>query len=759
MKINVNKTISKAASYKRKGELDEARKLYEAVLHSYPNNIRAQEGLAGLNKPTQQQLDSLIALYNKRLWSDVVEEAHLLVTDFPSSFIVWNILGAAHKAIGQLERAENAFLRASAVNPNFSDAHNNLGVLLKDQGKLDAAIAAHERAMALKPDNADAYNNMGNALKDQGKLDAAIAAYEHALALKPDCADAYNNMGNALKDQGKLDAAIAAYERALALKPDNADAYNNMGVTLQEQGKLDAAIAAYERAMALKPHYGQANYNLGNILIVYGEAQRARSLFSTAVEKFPFDAKYRLAALCNTLPIVWNAAIEPNPLHAFDQSLVAFVNWACDDEAKVSLEENVGAVQPFRLAYYPENMATRLNEYGKAITLDKSFERLPSTSRADKNSIKIGIITSHLTNHSVFNVLLKGIITHLNREKFSIYLYAIDANQGSSIKLDTLNIKSIYQIKNTSQKYDLRKRILDDDLDFLLYPEIGMDPTTTWLAPQRLAPTQAATWGHPITTGLPNIDYFFSGELIESHTSSKHYSESLVKFPGTGCVTQWPNLVPRKSSWEENELPKDRITFIIPQTPFKFHPSNDVMILRVSKAVPNSIFLIPDNKEYPNATFKLLDRLKVLFAKHDVLFEGRFVVFPWLKSEEFLSLLHAADIYLDLPSFSGYTTAWQGINCGLPIVTLEGDFMRQRLAAGLLRKIGLSETIANSIEEFVDITQKLVEKRSRKETWFQYRDHIKALSPLADNDLSVIIALEKFVSESVDKRRAVRIAV
>ena len=300
MKINVNKTISKAASYKRKGELDEARKLYEAVLHSYPNNIRAQEGLAGLNKPTQQQLDSLIALYNKRLWSDVVEEAHLLVTDFPSSFIVWNILGAAHKAIGQLERAENAFLRASAVNPNFSDAHNNLGVLLKDQGKLDAAIAA--------------------------------------------------------------------YERALALKPDNADAYNNMGVTLQEQGKLDAAIAAYERAMALKPHYGQANYNLGNILIVYGEAQRARSLFSTAVEKFPFDAKYRLAALCNTLPIVWNAAIEPNPLHAFDQSLVAFVNWACDDEAKVSLEENVGAVQPFRLAYYPENMATRLNEYGKAIT-------------------------------------------------------------------------------------------------------------------------------------------------------------------------------------------------------------------------------------------------------------------------------------------------------------------------------------------------------------------------------------------------------
>ena len=79
MKINVNKYIAKAFSLARKGDSDGARGLYNAVLQSYPNNLRAQEGLAGLDKPNpekntnppQQQLDALIGLYNKGLLSDV----------------------------------------------------------------------------------------------------------------------------------------------------------------------------------------------------------------------------------------------------------------------------------------------------------------------------------------------------------------------------------------------------------------------------------------------------------------------------------------------------------------------------------------------------------------------------------------------------------------------------------------------------------------------------------------------------------------
>lgn len=65
------------------------------------------------------------------------------------------------------------------------------------------------------------------------------------------------------------------------------------------------------------------------------------------------------------------------------------------------------------------------------------------------------------------------------------------------------------------------------------------------------------------------------------------------------------------------------------------------------------------------------------------------------------------DIYLDCPSFSGYTTAWQAVHRGLPVVALEGKFLRQRLAAGLLRKIGMADTITRTRDEYQTIATRL----------------------------------------------------
>ena len=48
----------------------------------------------------------------------------------------------------------------------------------------------------------------------------------------------------------------------------------------------------------------------------------------------------------------------------------------------------------------------------------------------------------------------------------------------------------------------------------IVYPELGMDVTSFALAALRLAPVQAATWGHPETTGLPTIDYFLSARDV-----------------------------------------------------------------------------------------------------------------------------------------------------------------------------------------------------------------------------------------------------
>jgi tetratricopeptide (TPR) repeat protein len=295
-KISINQALLNAKSHANKGDIEEAKKLYQSVLLAFPKNVRAQQGLSALSKPKQKNMsqtppqevvDRLLRLYNKGQLASVVEQAHALTEQYPDAFFIWNVLGAANKALGLSEDATKAFKRVTELNPTYADGFNNLGVTLQQQGKLDEAIAAYDKALSFRPDYAESYNNMGNVLQRQGKLDQAIAAYDKALSFKPDYASPHNNMGNALKAQGKLNEAIAAYDKALTLKPDYAEAYHNMGNVLQTQGKLDEAITAYDKAISLKPDYGSAYNNMGSILQAQARFAEAIAAYNKALSIKP----------------------------------------------------------------------------------------------------------------------------------------------------------------------------------------------------------------------------------------------------------------------------------------------------------------------------------------------------------------------------------------------------------------------------------------------------------------------------------------
>jgi len=241
-KLSVDKALLKAKSHAKKGEFEEAQKLYQTVLQAFPKNKRAQKGLAALNKPKQpaatqgppqDTINQLVNLYNQGQLIVAVEQAQALKEQYPGAFIIWNILGAAYKGLGSILEASEAFKKVTELNPTYADGHNNYGVTLQDQGKLDEAITSYNKALSLKPDYADAYYNMGNALKEQGKLDEAITSYNKALSLKPDHAEAYNNMGVSLREQGKLVEAIKAFKKALTLKPDYAEVHRNLSTLIK----------------------------------------------------------------------------------------------------------------------------------------------------------------------------------------------------------------------------------------------------------------------------------------------------------------------------------------------------------------------------------------------------------------------------------------------------------------------------------------------------------------------------------------------
>ena len=260
-KLSVDRALRKAKSHERNGQMDEAVKLYHSVLAVFPSNIRAKHGLAKLyppkpgtlagKNPSDETLNQLIALYNKGQIRTVTQECDRLTKEFPQSFLLWNLLGAANNAQGKLEEAIAAHNKALLIKPDFAEAHNNIGAAFLSQGKFEEASAAYDKALLIKPDYANAHYNLGITLQELDRLEEAVASYTKAIALKPDYTEAHYNLGNSLEELGRSTDAEASYRRAIALKPDYADAHSNLGVTLQELGKLEDALVQYKKSFEL----------------------------------------------------------------------------------------------------------------------------------------------------------------------------------------------------------------------------------------------------------------------------------------------------------------------------------------------------------------------------------------------------------------------------------------------------------------------------------------------------------------------------
>lgn len=233
--------------------------------------------------PPKEIINQLMRLYNEGKLGEVVNQGQVLLKKYPEAFIVWNILGAANKSLGRIEKASEAFKQVTELNLNYADGFNNFGVTLKEQGKFDEAIEAYKKAVSLKPDYAEAYSNMGILLKVQGKFDEAIEVSKKAISLKPDHAEAYFNIADIFQVQGKLNEAIEAYKKSILLEPDYSAAYINLGNILQKQGKLDEAIEAFRKALSIKPDYAEAYFSIANSLVGQGKSDESIELYKKAI--------------------------------------------------------------------------------------------------------------------------------------------------------------------------------------------------------------------------------------------------------------------------------------------------------------------------------------------------------------------------------------------------------------------------------------------------------------------------------------------
>ena len=288
MKLNIKKTLRKAISAHKEGNLQDAEGLYRSILQFHPQHPDANQNLGVL------ETNKLIQFFENNQYDDAIKLAKSLTERFPKHQLAWKLLGVLLGQNGRHSEALNATQTAASLPPQDSQVYFNMGIILKDLGKFNDAEASFRQAIAMNADYVVAHCSLGVMLQELGRLDEAEASLRQAIALKFDYAEAHNNLGVTLQELGRLDEAEASLRQAIALKFDYANAHQNLGRTLQELGRLDEAEAIYRKAIFLRPEHAEAHNGLGMTLQALGRLDEAEAIYRKAIA---FKANFAQAHL------------------------------------------------------------------------------------------------------------------------------------------------------------------------------------------------------------------------------------------------------------------------------------------------------------------------------------------------------------------------------------------------------------------------------------------------------------------------------
>ena len=730
-----------AKAYNSRGNTLNALKRHEEALTSYDKAIALKPDYAEAHNNRGSALMDL-----KRLTEALAsyDKAIALKLDFAWAH---SNRGNALRDLKRPAEALASYDKAVALKLDVSSAHYNRGNALMDLKRPAEALASYDRAIALKPDLAWAHSNRGNALRDLKRLAEALASYNRAIALKLNVAEVHNNRGNALMDLKRPAEALASYDKAIALKSDYAAAHSNRGIALKNLKRLAEALASYDRAIALKPDFAEVHYNRGNIFFQHNLNEKALADYRKAVEiKEDFLAP-RAAACVAELPIMYEFEQEIILRRtAYEEKLRALSDFVEIIGARGDLTKILEAKQPFYLAYQGYNNRDLQRLYGSMACriMEYKYPKTPLMPLAKPSEkVKVGIVSAFFYWHSNWKMRIKGWISQLDRNRFKIFGYHVGTVRDSETDFAAAMCDRFVHRAMTVDGW--RREILNDAPHVLIYPGLLMDPISTQLAAQRLAPVQCNSWGHPDTSGMQTLDYYLSSNLMEPEDATEHYTERLIRLPNLGVYYEPIDIEPAAISRTELSLRSDAVVFWCGQSLYKYLPQFDPVFARIAQLVKNCQFVFVEHTRSEQITGLFRRRLERAFAVRGLKAFDYCVLLPHLSQSKFIAAIGQCDIVLDSIGWSGCNTTLESLFHNLPIVTMQGSLMRGRHSAAILRRMGITETITNNVDEFVTTAARLA----------NHSDERDALSrKIASNkhhlyrDPECIEALEEFLARA-----------
>ena len=562
----------------------------------------------------------------------------------------------------------------SPAYPQFSTAE---GIRLATAGRLAESEAWFRRQLAQEPGNADAHNNLGLVLARLGRHDEALPHYRQALALDVSGVACRVNLALSLIALNRSPEAAAVFADVVRLQPDDPALWFDYGNLLIATWRHEDAAAAFSRVCELAPDYPYAR----------GKRFYARQ-YCCDWRDYAGEREAIRRAVMREEPVI---------------TPFAFLIGAA------SPEEQLACVRRYARQYPARTVAS------------------PSGAPRTDSRIRVAYLSADYHEHATAYLMAELFERH-DRNAFEVTALSYGPPSDGPMRRRLIRAFDHF----------LDVRTLSDEAVAALIREHGIDIAvdlkgyTTHARPGilagRAAPVQVSYMGFAATTALPWLDYIVADPVVIPPVEDRWFTERVVRLPDSYLVNDGKREVAaRRFSRAELGLPDDAFVYCCFNNTYKLTPAFFALWMRLLARTPGSVLWMMEGNAASRANLR--DAARAAGIDPD-----RLVFAPAMPLADHLSRHREADLFLDTLPVNAHTTASDALWAGVPVLTCPGDTFVGRVAASLLRAVGLPELIVDDLEQYEREALALAQDRSRLRG---LRDRLAAqrtTAPLFDAD-------------------------
>jgi len=572
-------------------------------------------------------------------------------------------------------------------------------------GNLSKAINIFDKLIITEKNNTDVLYNYAVILGHIGNFKKEQFLYKKILKINKTDISSLINLGISYYETKEYRLSELFCTRALSLNKNIPQAYEARGIARRQLDNLEGAIFDFKTWVQLLLE-GRLEQKKINVLKKFFDLINCKAIYR---DVFELEKTYET--------ILSQYSIIKKLLNEITQKDLLLENIG----AKIALKLN-----RFYYEYFQKN-DYKLNILHADIigVLINNIEKKEIKNIKKKYYFNLAIISTFKYHNKLF---IFDQIKDLSKS-FNITFIVLNNSQFNIKEYYHYNFNSYYFNLNSDNINYCIESIKNKKFDIAFIPDIGMSIESQIISSYRFCDYTVTSWMHPVSTGFKSVDFFVSGKLMETDHSRSNYSENLLELSGIGLKIDPKDYLLKQDLYNLKNRKKKVFMIACLQTPFKYHPKFDFILIEIAKRIQNVQFnFIKLQYEYD---VKLFQRLKILFIKNN-LSPDKIVFHNRMDKNMYKKFLCEMDIALDSLGWSGGNTTLDCFGAALPVVTQTGESMRSNHTSGLYQLMDMSYLISKNDSDFINSVLKFSSDR----------DYLKKVSSAIYENFKKINTLE-----------------